>query len=243
MTEVALYGVAFKAPNQLWNLADRGADVLLPILSGYAAKEDYTNLRRVFLIVQQLLFGSVLPFVILGCVFARPLLELWVGKQYVNAAYAMRWLLIAVLTHAIAHASDLILYACRRVRLASWISASGGALTCLIALVLVPHYGSGGMGASLAISMLISAFGWYTIEACRVSKTSWWALAGSLVDGLGWPLFALAAAALLIFHFRGYLSPLWTVIAAAVTGCVYFLLWGLRTALPLYRNRAERVAE
>ena len=241
MTEVALYGVAFKAPNQLWNLADRGADVLLPVLSGYAADEDYANLRRVFLITQQLLFGAVLPFVILGAFFAKPLLELWVGKQYMDAAFAMRWLLLAVLAHAIAHASDLMLYACRRVRLASWISASGGAVTCVLALFLVPRYGAAGMGASLAVSMLISAFGWYTIQACRVSRTSAWALTASLVRGLGWPLLILAAEIFLIFRFRFEMSPLWTVIAATVSGGVYFLFWGLRTALPLYRNRAGLV--
>lgn len=242
MTEVALYGIAFKAPNQLWNLADRGADVLLPILSGYAAEEDYANLRRVFLTTQQLLFGSVLPFVILGSIFAQPLLELWVGKQYSDAAFAMRWLLIAVLAHAIAHASDLMLYACRRVRLASWISAAGGALTCVIALFLVPHYGATGMGASLAISMLISAFGWYTIQACRVSRISAWVLAGSLIRGLGWPLFVLAAETLLILQIQSHLSPLLIIVAATASGCIYFLLWGFRTALPLYRHRAERIA-
>lgn len=242
MTEVALYGVAFKAPNQLWNLADQGADVLLPVLSGYAAEEDYPNLRRVFLITQQLLFGAVLPFVIIGSVFARPLLELWVGKHYLDAAFAMRWLLIAVLGHAIAHASDLMLYACRRVRLASWISSAGGAMTCLIALFLVPRYGASGMGASLAASMLISAFGLYTFQACRVSRTSAWALARSLVSGLGWPLLVLAAEIVLIMRFRSDMSPLWTVIAAMASGCVYFLLWGSLTALPLYRNRGEFLA-
>ena len=238
MTEVALYGIAFKAPNQLWNLSDRGADVLLPILSGYAADHDYANLRRVFLLTQQLLFGAVLPFVILGSLFAKPVLELWVGKQYLGAAFAMRWLLIAVLAHAIAHASDLMLYACRRVRLASWISAAGGALTCLIALSLVPRYGAAGMGAALAISMLVSAFGWYTIQACRVSHTSAWQLAASLVRGLGWPLLALAAGILLLIRFQQNLAPGWNVIAATTCGGVYFLIWGWRTALPLYRNRA-----
>ena len=242
MTEVALYGVAFKAPNQLWNFADRGADVLLPILSGYAAEEDYANLRRVFLITQQLLFGAVLPFVILGALFAKPLLVLWVGKHYLSAAIAMRWLLIAVLAHVIAHASDLMLYACRRVRLASWISAAGGALTCVIALFLVPRYGAAGMGAALAVSMLISAFGWYTIQACRVSRTSAWVLAGSLIHGLGWPLIVLTAEILLIFRFQADFAPIWTVVAAIASGGVYFLIWGMRTALPLYRNRAGFVA-
>lgn len=242
MTEVALYGIAFKAPNQLWNLSDRGADVLLPILSGYAADQDYANLRRVFLITQQLLFGAVLPFVILGSVFAKPLLELWVGKQYLGAAFAMRWLLIAVLAHAIAHASDLMLYACRHVRLASWISAAGGALTCALALFLVPRYGAAGMGAALALSMLVSAFGWYTIQACRVSHTFAWQLAASLMRGLGWPLLVLAAGTLLLIRFQQNLTPLWTVIAATTCGAVYFLIWGWRTALPLYRNRSGFVA-
>lgn len=242
MTEVALYGVALKAPNQLWNLADRGADVLLPILSGLSAEGDYGNLRKVFLATQQLIFGAVLPFVILGSIFASPLLHLWVGRHYLAAAVAMRWLLIAVLAHSIAYSSDLMLYASGRFRRAAWINVAGGSLTCIGALLLVPKYGAAGMAVSLAVSQVVIDCGWFTMEACKISRTSARALLHSFMKGLGWPAFALAAQIFAILQFHSMLSPLWIVIAATFAGLLYFLLWGYRTALPLYRNRAEMVA-
>lgn len=239
MTEVALYGIAFKGPNQLWNLADRGADVLLPVLSGYAAEGDYVNLSRVFLTTQQLMFGVMLPFVILGALFSDSVLELWVGKQYLSSSTAMRWLLIAVLAHAIAYSSDLMLYACGKVKRAAWIYVVGGGFTCGAALLLVPRYGAAGMAASLAVSLLVLDCGWFTLEACKFSRTSVSALARSLVSGLGLPVLVLAAETVAILSMRSILSPLWTVVAATAGGAIYFVIWGLRTALPLYRNRVE----
>lgn len=241
MTEIALYGIAAKAPYQLWNLADRGADVLLPVLSGYSAEGDHANLRRVFLSTQQLIFGASLPFVILGAVFASPILRLWAGAQYVNAAIAMRWLLVAVMAHAIAYSSDLMLFACGQFKRAAWIYGVGASGTCLGAVLLVPRYGAAGMAASLALSLTVIDCGWFTMEACRISRMSVQSLLHSLVRGLGWPVLALAAAIFGILSLQSALSPLWTVIAAAAGGAVYFALWGYRTALPLYRNRAEMV--
>ncbi len=243
MTEVALYGIAFKAPNQLWNLADKGADVLLPVLSEYSAEEDRANLRRVFLKTQQLIFGAVLPFVILGSFFATPLLHLWVGMQYLHASVAMRWLLVGVLAHAVAYSSDLLFYACGKVKRATWISLAGGAATVGGSILLVPHYGAAGMAASFAVSLLVVDCGWFTMEACNLSHTSVRALVKGLVNGLGLPLLVLIAEIALILSLHSVLSPLWTVLAATASGCVYFMLWGVRTALPLYRNRAEFVAE
>lgn len=241
MTDVALYAIAAKAPYQLWNLADRGADVLLPVLSGYSAEGDHANLRRVFLSTQQLIFGAALPFVVLGAVFASPILRLWAGAQYVNAAIAMRWLLVAVMAHAIAYSSDLMLFACGQFKRAAWIYVVGASVTCLGALVLVPRYGAAGMAASLALSLAVIDCGWFTMEACRISHMSVQSLVGGLVRGLGWPVLALAAVILGILSLHSVLSPLWTVIAATAGGAVYFALWGYRTALPLYRNRAEIV--
>jgi hypothetical protein len=81
------------------------------------------------------------------------------------------------------------------------------------------------------------------MEACKISRTSIRTLLIRLVSGLGWPVLLLAVEILVILRLRFILSPLWTVIAAIVSGCVYFLFWGYRTALPLYRNRAETVAQ
>ena len=66
MREVALFGIASKMPRQLWNLVDRGASVLLPLLSRSYSEADHVSLQRTYLIAQRLIFGALLPFVALG---------------------------------------------------------------------------------------------------------------------------------------------------------------------------------
>ncbi len=242
MTEVALYGIAMKAPNQLSNLADKGAEILLPVFSGFSAEQDDANLRRVYLKAQQLIFGAVLPFVVLGSFFAGPLIQLWAGKQYLHAATTVRWLLVAVLAHGVAYSSDLILYASGNFRRAAWIGAVGGLVILGGAAALVPRYGASGVAVALVISQLVIDCGWFTVEACKISRTTPRALARRLSAGLGWPVMVLAGEIALILSLRPAMSPLWQVIAATLSGGVYLLIWGLRTALPLYRNRAELVA-
>ena len=111
MKEAAMFGLASKAPKQLWNLVDKGANVALPILSRSFTENDQVALQQTYLRTQKLVFGAILPFIVLGCFFARPLIEFWAGSQYAGAALVMQWLLIAAFSHAISYSSDQLLYA------------------------------------------------------------------------------------------------------------------------------------
>ena len=121
MSEAALFGLAGKPPKQLWRLVDKGANVTLPLLSKSAVENDAAHLRQTYLKTQKLIFGAVLPFIVLGCVFARPLIVVWAGRQYTGAAVVMQWLLIAAFSQAVAYSSDLLLYACGEVKSAAKI--------------------------------------------------------------------------------------------------------------------------
>jgi len=83
--------------------------------------------------------------------------------------------------------------------------------------------------------------GWFTMEACKLTHTNFLALARGMLGGLSWPVLLLVVEVAVILSVRSMMSPLLLVIAATVAGCLYLLLWGMRTALPLYRNRAELV--
>ena len=111
MKEAAMFGLASKAPKQLWNLVDKGTNVMLPILSRSFARRNLANLQRSYIRTQKLVFGAILPFIVLGCCFARPMIEVWAGEQYAEAAVVMQWLLIAAFSHAMSYPSDQLLYA------------------------------------------------------------------------------------------------------------------------------------
>jgi len=103
MQAAAMFGLANKLPKQLWNAIDRGAGVFLPMMSTAAAERRDVKLRQTYVLVQKLVFGAVLPFVLLGSVFAWPILDLWAGEQYRGATTVLQWLLLATVGHAIAY--------------------------------------------------------------------------------------------------------------------------------------------
>ena len=136
----------------------------MPSMSEKAQNGNLDGVRSIYFEAQRLVLGAVLPFVVLGSVFARPLIQVWAGDAYEASALVMQWLLLASLGHAILYSSDLLLYASGHFRKAAIISASGGIMTLGIALLLVPRYGAAGM-----------AFRWqslkfYSSARCSPSK-------------------------------------------------------------------------
>jgi len=239
MREAAMFGLATKLPAQLRNLVDKGAHVALPLWSQASAESNHANLARTYLKVQKLVFGAVLPFVTLGCIFAQPLLRVWAGSQYSAAGLVMQWLLLAALSYAFAYASDLLLYACGRVKKAAFIALWGGIISAASGLLLVPRYGAAGLAAGMAVTQLVVNCTWFTSEACKICRISQWILLREILDGLAWPVLVLCIEIVLIWSVSSYLRPHWLVLAAVLSGCVYLALWGARTALPLYRSQGE----
>jgi len=242
MSEAAMFGLAGKAPKQLWNLVDKGANVTLPSMSKAYVENDLDSLRQTYLKSQKLVLGAVLPFIVLGCFFARPIIQIWAGNQYTRAALVMQWLLLAAFSHALTYSSDLLLYASGKVKKAALISSCAGLASVVGALLLVSRYGAVGLAAGMAVTQLVINCGWFTVAACRLSGTSLWTLLKVVVDGLFWPVGVLAAEIGFIWSISPRLSSLWLVIAGIISGCVYMGLWGIYTALPLYRSQTEIVA-
>lgn len=239
MREAALFGIASKLPMQLRNLVDRGAHVAFPVWSQASAKNDRVRLARSYLKVQKLVFGGLLPFIVLGFVFARPLLQLWAGHRYAVAGTVMEWLLLGALGYAVAYASDLILYACGQVRKAAFIAFAGGLASAVSGLLLVPRYGAAGLAAGMAASQLLINCVWFTFAACKICSISVVQLFRYAIAGLGWPVLALMIEVAALRYLSSIMDLRWLVLAAVLSGCVYLAIWGVRTARPLYRREGE----
>lgn len=243
MREAAIFGLAGKPARQLRNLVDRGANVTFPLQSKLFTESDSAGLRGNYLRTMKLVFGAVLPLVLLGCIFARPLILVWAGNQYESAALVLRWLLLAALCQAISLPADIVLYACGELKRSALISVFSGASSVLAALLLVSRYGAAGLAAGLAITQLIFHCGWFTWAACRVADTTLAAFVRALFEGLAWPVAILALEIVIARRVWSHLSSLDLVIVAVAACIVYYLIWGLRTALPLCRGCTEVVAQ
>jgi O-antigen/teichoic acid export membrane protein len=242
MKDAALFGLAGKPTRQLWNLVDRGANVSLPLLSGAAADNRLESLRQIFLRTQKLVFGAICPFVVLGIIFARPFILVWAGTRYAGAAVVMQWLLLVALSQALTYPSDLLLYACGEVKRAAVISMCSSGISIVAAILLVSHYGAAGLAAGMAVTQLIFNCGWFTWAACCISETSAVEILRALFSGLSLPGAVLFAEIAVMLALAPHLAAIWLIVAAFVAGTVYLALWGLRTALPIYRGYTEVAA-
>jgi O-antigen/teichoic acid export membrane protein len=235
MSEAALYGLASKLPKQLWNLMDRGAGVALPLLSRSFAESDSTALQRTFVKTQKLLFGLILPFALLGCFAARPLIQVWAGSSYSGSALILQFLLIGALSHASGYSSGQLLYACRQVKKAAIILSCEYVIAIAIAPFLVSRYGAAGLAAGIAATQILINWGWYAFAAGRIVQISFLQILRAVLQGLAWPALVLAAEIAILWALRFRLSSIEALIAAIVAGCVYLGIWSIETALPIYR--------
>ncbi|PSH02899.1 MAG: hypothetical protein CXZ00_15075 [Acidobacteria bacterium] len=235
MNAVAMFGVGSKLPMHVSSAVSRGALVVLPALS--RRQQRTSELQRIYTQTLALVLGGVLPIVVLGCVCARPLIRVWAGDAYLGAAPVMQWLLLAALSLAIEHPSDLLLYGRGHVKIAARIAIFESFTNIVVSLLLVSRYGAAGLAAGTALThLLINAF-WYTPAACRAARLSPRMLISAALHRLGWPSLLLILGIvfvrlLLLFGF----APQVVVMAGVASGLAYVAVWGFRIVMPLLRT-------
>jgi O-antigen/teichoic acid export membrane protein len=239
LKEVAMFGLAARLPTQLRNAVEKGAHVALPLMSERAANNAMNELREIFFRTQKLVFGAILPFIVLGWVFARPLIAVWAGNEYVKAANVMQLLLLAALGDSILYSSGTLLYASGQVKRAAWMSVVLNAVSVCGVLLTASRYGSVGVACVIAITQLFLGGGWFTFAACRVCRGSPIVLARDALGEVAVPGVLMIVATAIVAILGKALPPLWSVGAATVIGCTYLLVWSSRAAIPLFRRRTE----
>lgn len=239
MKDAALFGIASKMPRQLSNIVDRGANVLLLLFSKSALEHDEKGLRRNLFAALKLLVGLLLPFVVLGCFFARPILQFWAGDAYVDATPVMQWLLIAAFAHGVGYPSDELLYVLGKAGKSAQISLWTGVLGSAMALCLVPRFGIAGIAAGTALVRVGTHCWWFTRESARLTHSSMRSLLRFVVSGLLPPLLILTISSAMLLRAAGHMALLWIVASAVAIGAVSLAVWVYRTALPFVKSRPE----
>ncbi len=214
---------------------------LFPLMSERAVSNDLEGLRQMFFRTQKLVFGAILPFIVLGCVFAGPLIAVWAGSQYVQAAVVMQLLLLGAFGDSILYSSGILLYASGQVKQAAWMSLVLNAVSIGAVLLAASRYGAVGVACAIAISQLFLGGGWFTLAACRVCRGSPFALVRDALSEVAVPGALMISLTAIVVVAGKALPPLWLVLAAAAIGCTYLLVWSSRAAVPLFRRRSETV--
>lgn len=239
--EVAIFGLAARLPTQLRNAVEKGAHVALPLMSEHAARRETKDLRNLFFRAQEIIFGAILPFIVLGCAFARPLIQVWAGSDYVQAAVVMQLLLLGALGDSILYSSGTLLYASGHVRRAAQMSmVLNAAGICGVSLT-ASRYGATGVAFAIATTQVFLGGGWFTVAACKVCQGSPTALLRQAIREVVRPATFMVLATAIVLSLRKALSPLWLVLAASAIGCTYLFIWSAGVDIFRFRRGTEKV--
>ena len=201
------YGAAYRLFESTIFLSWSVGAAVYPVFSRLTA--DATELREVFERAVKLLIALTVPLAVGAALFARPVIELLFGGDYVESDNALRLLAPTIVLWAVSYVAGHLLVAQNRERALAIVYVAVAVENIAANLILLPLFSLDGaaLGTSLSEALVAAAL---LLLAVRVTGPIAWVrlTAGPAVAG------ALEAAVLLLLD-----AP--TAATIAVAGLVY----------------------
>lgn len=189
-----IYAVGQKLALLVLRAVEPATLVLFPHTAELRARGDDQGVREALLTGARLSLAISLPLATILAFFAAPLIELWVGASYGEAAGITAVLAVATVAGSLAAAAGLVLKGLQRARSAGTGAAVDAVVNVLLSVLLGHLLGAVGVAvatlvaASVAASLLLPS-------ACRASSLPLGALLGQLARAHLLPLLVAASLA------------------------------------------------
>lgn len=164
MSELTFYTVPVTLVNGILGLTFRLGSVLYPVASELGATKDHETLERIYLYSTRYLFYINMLFIMLICMFAYPILYLWIGKDFAEKGQITTIIIAAAclvdsLTNVPSIVNDGIGYPKRT----GFFAVTGAVIGLLFVFLLTSRYGILGTALSHLFSstLMASAFLFY----------------------------------------------------------------------------------
>lgn len=148
---VGLYEGAVRPHNVIRQLHGSLVLTVVPVASGYIADDDEYRVRELLLRGTRYVLAIVAPVTVALMVVSAPLLEVWLGERFREAAPALAILASYWLIGGNAGVASAMLLAVGRVRQLAWYAWLVAGVNFVLALVLTPLFGLEGVALAIAV--------------------------------------------------------------------------------------------
>lgn len=152
---IAPYNLARKMSETTHILTQQFMKVLLPLTSELHAENDLGRLRLVYTTGTRLTLAISLTLASLLIVLARPILSVWVGERYANAAPLVVILTLATLVATSQWPANTVLQGMARHRLLAATSLGSGVANLLLSIALIGPLGLTGVALGTLIPNVV----------------------------------------------------------------------------------------
>ena len=188
-----VYAVGQRLTLALEQLVEPLTKAFFPHSSALAAGEDHEGLRRSLLVGTRLSLAIAAPIALALAFLAGPLLDLWLGSGFEEAASVVVLLAAAVTIAAITRTGLLMLQGAGHVRVPALIMAGEALLNLTLSIVLAQTMGLEGVALGTLVAVVAANLGCFYPYMCRQFGLPLRALSATLARA---HLPALVAAAL-----------------------------------------------
>jgi O-antigen/teichoic acid export membrane protein len=208
------------------------AQIFVPMSSHSDAQGDMHRLRTIFVAGNRFCAFIILPVSLILIILGQSVIEVWVGKRYVEQSYpVLVVLLVATALFLVQAASPRVLFGMSKHRTWALIALIEGIVNILLSIILVRPYGIMGDALGTAIPLAATMIFFLPGHVCRQLQVP---LRSFLREAYSLPIavcIPMVATLLLMKHWSVPHSYGTLAIHLAVAGMVYgtALLWAFST--------------
>jgi len=154
---VSLYEVGWRVNSMVRSLFGIALMPLLPASSELQSKSNKQELEKIYLSVSRMLYLFVVPFFLVVMVFAKPLIQVWLGDGYELAGRAIQFLLLGNLFSLLVTPQYIILQGLGKPHINTIAHGLAAGINVVLSIVLTYYIGFFGVLIGGVVSLLVSS--------------------------------------------------------------------------------------
>jgi O-antigen/teichoic acid export membrane protein len=159
--ELGLYAAAQRPVQLLYLFPSLVAAGLFPVISRLIHEGNWPAVKKAMERSMAGIFAVALPMTVGGIIIARPLIELFFGTEYIDAAFTFQLLLVTILLVFPGTLIGNAIFAHDKQRIFIFSTGTGAVVNTVLDLVLIPRYGIAGSAVATIISqLLVNVINW-----------------------------------------------------------------------------------
>jgi O-antigen/teichoic acid export membrane protein len=239
VASVATYEVAFRVQSLATLFMVMASSAVLPAAAYNAARADTHKQREMYLRGTKYAIGLVLPITVAAALYAKPIIEAWVGPEYGSVSGAARLFLVIPIFGCVHQVGIAMLVGLGQAKGVLRLQSLAVALNLVLSLLLVRHMGISGVILGTLIGGLV-VWGPYLrlLLATFEVGVAEWARRVVLPNLPG--VTAQVAVGFATLHWASRSRSLWQVgLLCAASGCVHLICFA---AVGLGREERRHLA-
>jgi O-antigen/teichoic acid export membrane protein len=239
-----VYAVAQKIPVAVNTLVGPTTMLFYPHSADLAARRELQRLRGAFEMGNRVSLAIALPLCLTLGVLAHPILDAWVGKEYVSGTTIVVLLLAAMAVWALTRTGRLILQGTGEARVPALIHVAEAVINVGLSIALGLAWGANGVALATLIAAVVTNVGVFIPFLCRHFGVPMSRLAGEVLRAHGPATLAAGAVGVFALEWAETERVAAVILASAAMLAVYaatFAATGLsREALRNLRGLLHR---